>query len=353
MPRYPLPSDTVAAFTTYSRCQNPGLLFERYNPDLRSGDNLKKPTLEKVQQCKPDHRALDAYRARWQAMAKASGAAPFEAQTDWRFITGLGRKGPLEVGFTFHRIYGFPIIPGSGLKGLARAYAYFVLLEAAPGSKPEENPDFVTVFGRAPERGEDESTASAGGAVFFEAIPLDNPDLELDIMNPHYPDYYTGQGAPTDGQNPKPVFFLTVKPGVRFAFAVGWRGEPNPQAHALAVEWLQSGLEKLGAGAKTGAGYGYWQILGAARVPEPPTATLGPRSAATTLSAAPLTWRRGKIVKIDTSRRHRGVLRDTETEQEHSFSTKVIEGDTPGKKASVRYAVEEREGKMVVVKVKK
>jgi len=340
-------------FTDFTRCQNPGLLFERYNPDLRSGDNLKKPTLEKVQQCKPDRRALDACRARWQAMAKASGATPFEAQTDWRFITGLGRKGPLEVGFTFHRIYGFPIIPGSGLKGLARAWAYFALLEVAPESKPEENSDFIAVFGREPERGEDEDVASAGGAVFFEAIPLDNPGLELDVINPHYPDYYTGRGAPTDGQNPKPVFFLTVKPGVRFAFAVGWRGEPNPQAHELAVEWLKKGLERLGAGAKTSAGYGYWQILGAAKVPERPTTTTRPRPAAPTSPAAPLTWRHGKIVRIDTSKKHRGVLRDTETGQKYRFLTKVIEGDTPGKKAFVRYAVEEREGKMVVVKVKK
>jgi len=356
MSNYPLPSDTAAVFTAFSRCQNPGLLFERYNPDLRSGDNLKKPTLEKVRQCKPNRRALDAYRARWQAMVRAYGAAPFEAQTDWRFITGLGRKGPLEVGFTFHRIYGFPIIPGSGLKGLARAYAYFALLEAAPKSEPEKNPDFIAVFGREPERDQDKDVASAGGAVFFEAIPLDNPDLELDVMNPHYPDYYgdkRGRIAPTDGQNPRPVFFLTVEPGVRFAFAVGWRGEPNPKTHALAVEWLRKGLEKLGAGAKTSAGYGYWQILGAARVPEQPTTTARPRFVAPTPPAAPLTWRRGKIVRIDTSKKHRGVLRDTETEREYHFSTKVIEGDTPGKKAFVRYAVEEREGKRVVVKVKK
>ena len=271
MPNYPLPSDTADVFRRFAQCQNPGLLFERYTPDLRSGDHLKRPTLERVQQCRPNRNALDAYRARWQAMVTTFGAASFEAQTDWRFITGLGRKGPLEVGFTFHRIYGFPIIPGSGLKGLARSWAHLALLEAAPGSKPEENPDFIAVFGRAPERGEDEDMASSGGAIFFHAIPLDNPDLDLDVMNPHYPDYYGDKDeeiAPTDGQNPRPVFFLTVKPGVRFAFAVGWRGEQNPKAHTLAVEWLQKGLEKTGAGAKTSAGYGYWQVAKAIESPE-------------------------------------------------------------------------------------
>lgn len=265
MPDYPLPSDTEAAFRSFSRCQNPGLLFERYTPDLRSGDHLKKPALEEVQRCKPNRHALDAYRTRWQEIVKAASAALFEAQTDWRFITGLGRKGPLEVGFTFHRIYGFPIIPGSGLKGLARAWAYFSLLETAPGSKPEADQDFIAVFGHTPERGEDESTANAGGAVFFEAIPLDRPDLDLDVMTPHYSKYYgdtSGRVAPTDDQNPNPIPFLTVKPGVRFTFAVGWRGEPNPKAHTLAVEWLQKGLEFLGAGAKTSAGYGYFKVHG-------------------------------------------------------------------------------------------
>jgi len=351
MLNYPLPSDTKAALGELGRCQNPGLLFEKYSPILGSETKLKRQVLKKVQQCKPSRRALGAYRDRWRAMVKAAEATPFDAKTDWRFITGLGRKSPLEVGFTFHRIYGFPIIPGSGLKGLARAWAYFALLEAAPESNPEEHSDFRAIFGYTSQGSEDES--AAGGAVFFEAIPMDSPDLELDIINPHYPDYYREQDAPTDSQNPIPIPFLTVKPGVRFAFAVGWRGEPNPKAHALSVEWLQKGLEKLGAGAKTSAGYGYWQILGTAKVPDRPATTAKPQPPAPTPPAPPLTWRHGKIVKIETSKKHRGLLVDIETGQKHSFSTRVIEGDTPGRKSPVRYAVEEREGKTVVVKVKK
>jgi CRISPR-associated protein Cmr6 len=262
MTHYPLPTDTAACLQRFAnRCRNPGLLFERYIPIPRSKRH-KQETLRKVQQCQPDYRILDAYRARWQVMAKATGATIFEAQTAWRFVTGLGGGGPLEVGFTFQRIYGFPVIPGSGLKGLARAWAYFTLLEEKPDSTPEEVPTFVAVFGRAPEG--DETAANAGGAVFFEAVPVNNPDLELDVMTPHYPDYYSdkrGQIAPTDGQDPKPIPFLTVKSGVCFAFAVGWQGESNPSAHAQAVAWLKGGLENLGAGAKTAAGYGYFRSL--------------------------------------------------------------------------------------------
>ena len=264
MPSYPLPSDTLAVYKGSSHCSNPGLVFDKY-PPLITGAPSKQQALNQVRQCKPDARSLEAFRARWRAMVNAANATPFEAKTDWRFITGLGRKGPLEVGFTFHRIYGFPIIPGSSLKGLARSWAYFALREADPNATPEEDADFIAVFGNDP--GDNET---AGGAIFFDAIPLDAPELDLDVMTPHFPDYYQGEGVPpSDDQNPVPIPFLTVKPGVRFAFAVGWRGDPDPRAHGLAVEWLQKGLEQFGAGAKTAAGYGYFVDFqkGKAKVP--------------------------------------------------------------------------------------
>ncbi len=263
MTRYPLPSDTAAILQRYvHKCHNPGLLFERYTPEFRkSGD--KQKALEDIRRCKPDRRALDAYRHRLRALVEATGAITFQAQTDWRFVTGLGRNTPFEVGFTFHRLYGFPVIPGSGLKGLARAWAYFRLKEAQPDCEPEEDPLFAAVFGRASKG--DKSAGSVGGAVFFEAVPLDEPQLKLDVMTPHFPNYYSDKKnrvPPADNQDPIPIPFLTVKAGVCFSFAVGWRGEPNPEAHGKAVEWLKAGLQNLGAGGKTAAGYGYFELIG-------------------------------------------------------------------------------------------
>jgi CRISPR-associated protein Cmr6 len=256
MTQYPLPSDTAATLQRYVRkCHNPGLLFERYTPDLR-GKKAKRNALKKICRCKPDSRALDAYRHRLRALVKAADAITFQAETDWRFVTGLGRNTPFEVGFTFHRLYGFPVIPGSGLKGLARAWAYFRLKEEQPKQEPEEDPLFAAVFGRASQG--NESEGSVGGAVFFEAVPLDEPELKLDVMTPHFPDYYAGKRPPSDDQDPVPIPFLTVKAGVRFGFAVGWRGASHPEAHNQAVEWLKAGLENLGAGGKTAAGYGYF-----------------------------------------------------------------------------------------------
>jgi CRISPR-associated protein Cmr6 len=264
MTQYPLPSDTsdvLQKFSLHKKCHNPGLIFERYTPKIRKGSGQdKQNALKTICQCKPDHRALDAYHRRWQALVTATDAITFTARTDWRFVTGLGRNTPFEVGFTFHRLYGFPVIPGSGLKGLARSWAYFRLKEAKPDGEPEKDPLFAVVFGSAPKGNDD--AASAGSAVFFEAVPLDDPALDIDVMTPHFPDYYSDKTnivPPTDNQNPVPIPFLTVKKDVRFGFAVAWRGRANSEAHAQAVEWLKGGLENLGAGAKTSAGYGYFQ----------------------------------------------------------------------------------------------
>ncbi len=262
---YPIPygaRQALEAFLRDQRPQNPGLLFDRYAPDwARKTDgqeDVKKEGLRQVSHAaaKADQILLTAWNARWEVLARERGGEPFAMQTDWRMIAGLGRKGPLEVGFTFHR-YGFPTLPGSSVKGIARAYAYAELgIEAA-----EANADFMAIFGSAPQEGEDESRACAGGAIFFDAIPNHPPKLELDIMNPHFPAYYQGNGAPSDWQSPIPVYFLTVAPGSEFRFAVGWREEVDEVAKKLrdlAQTWLASGLMELGAGAKTSAGYGYF-----------------------------------------------------------------------------------------------
>lgn len=261
----PIPRGASAAYDQHKNNspQNPSLLFDRYTPELNDTDKeLKRRALQEIVEAarKTDPALSREWNARWETTVKVAHAEPFEAATDWRFVTGLGRKGPLEVGFTFHR-YGFPMLPGSSVKGVARAYARAVL----GMQHPEDNdapPDFTAVFGKAPE-GKGDTGAQAGRAIFFDAIPKSRPGLVLDIMNPHYPDYYQNGKAPTNWQSPKPVPFLTVKEGTTFRFAVGWRGVADEEAkrlQALTVKWLQGGLSELGAGAKTSAGYGYFTV---------------------------------------------------------------------------------------------
>jgi CRISPR-associated protein Cmr6 len=126
---------------------------------------------------------------------------------------------------------------------------------------------------------------STGGMLtFYDAVPAHekNKDLlQIDVMTPHYPKYYKNQGhPPSDDQDPNPLLFLAVRPGARFRFAFRLGPLPRPEpcdddqeeerAHVLGGApreelaakvkgWLLRGLEVYGAGAKTAAGYGYFQ----------------------------------------------------------------------------------------------
>jgi CRISPR-associated protein Cmr6 len=67
-----------------------------------------------------------AFLSRWKKMV--SGTI-FTLYAQSRVVIGLGSKGTLEMRMTLHRTYGFPYIPGSALKGLARTQAIHTLGE--------------------------------------------------------------------------------------------------------------------------------------------------------------------------------------------------------------------------------
>lgn len=102
------------------------------------------------------------------------------------------------------------------------------------------------------------------------ALPHSGPALvEADILNPRYPEYYrtAGDEPPSDDQDPSPVYFLAVRAGVRFEFR--WRLCPREGEATAAMTdeeipervgaWLREALATWGAGAKTAAGYGYFE----------------------------------------------------------------------------------------------
>ena len=106
------------------------------------------------------------------------------------------------------------------------------------------------------------SQVRAGNVIFFDAMPVNGEtNIELDIINPHYPDYYGKGQAPTNDQNPSPINFLTVANTI-FMFALAPR-RPEKQEDKEDVEqvkkWLQDALKNYGIGGKTSAGYGYFK----------------------------------------------------------------------------------------------
>jgi len=116
---------------------------------------------------------------------------------------------------------------------------------------------FCRIFGSTHRRGE---------ALFFDVLPAVNPlpHLKLDIMNPHYREYYTDPttAPPADYHEPKPVYFMSVNRGAQFHAFVAVRDRELllPLIGHVDGEnwtgWLPRALQEWGIGAKTHAGYG-------------------------------------------------------------------------------------------------
>lgn len=113
----------------------------------------------------------------------------------------------------------------------------------------------------------------AGGVSFLPAYPLDVTGakglpvelpkelgkLELDVVTCHHGEYYGGNPAyasAPDTEDPVPVVFPAVAPGHVFTFALVPLRATDLVEHART--WLRTGLETFGLGAKTNAGYGWF-----------------------------------------------------------------------------------------------
>ncbi len=227
-------------------------------------------------------------------------------QPDWRLIVGLGGESVYETSITLHHIYGFPYIPGQAVKGVVRSYFIKTEFEKIGTDwsqinifeKVLENLDlekdkkldyeefkrnfsikgkstskdlygyfyknhflkdnakilvekFQTIFGTQSQQGE---------AIFFDAYPKTPPNIKIDVMNPHYADYYSGKTPPADYLNPVPIYFLTVE-DTEFEFFIGCKKEIEHFDLNETEKLLREALTKHGIGAKTAVGYGYMNHL--------------------------------------------------------------------------------------------
>jgi CRISPR-associated protein Cmr6 len=170
----------------------------------------------------------------------------FMAKTSWRLIIGLGAVHPQETSMTLHHVYGIPYIPGSAVKGVTR---HWIILSKFDNEekKAEADEKFQKIFG---------AQKNQGRVIFMDAYPVGQINLKIDIMNPHYPDYYSKNIPPADWQNPNPIKFLTVE-NTKFRFyLLSKKGSLLYEAK----EWLEEALGEFGIGAKTSLGYGIFEI---------------------------------------------------------------------------------------------
>ena len=193
------------------------------------------------------------------------GARRFHGRTNGPLTLHLSRSGALEnAGIALHPIYGFAWLPGTGVKGMVRAWAETVWAPAQ-SDRAEAKERIRAVFGTGSRAG----GSSAGRIAFHDAWPTEWPRLETDIANSHHPKYYAGKDDPGDWENPRPIHFLAVSAGTGFDFAISDRTPTDDGLVELAMEWLRSALAHAGAGAKTAAGYGRIVPVEGPRPPAP------------------------------------------------------------------------------------
>jgi CRISPR-associated protein Cmr6 len=241
---------------------NTGLLFDKFCDHWSGpkGQNPWKPETPKpkavkhlfleaiVKQFKENDSTedlLDQYHKRRTLLLDNCSGKSENFTTEWRFVSGLGMGHVLETGFVWHKILGVPYLPGSSVKGLMRSFG-----------EQSGNKDLTRLFGPAEE--EAKAKPNTGVLIVFDALPVKKPVLEVDVMNPHYGDYYKDSKIPpADYLSPNQIFFLAVAPDVTFSFALGVRKDGIADDIATGFSILGGALDELGAGGKTAVGYGY------------------------------------------------------------------------------------------------
>jgi CRISPR-associated protein Cmr6 len=247
----------------------------------RSGDELKIRINEDIDNFKWDKDFINSIEIRkkqiiMQLQKEGYNLQNFSLSLSWRLVIGLGASHPQETSMTLHHIYGIPYIPGSAIKGVTR---HWTVLKFAEEMSKSENIKFEKAIGevsKALENGEKlelkvgglefnqlieifGTQKQEGKVIFFDAYPVGEMKLKIDIMNPHYPKYYSEGQPPTDWQNPVPLKFLTVK-NTKFVFYLASKSKDDPEKKLLneAKELLLEAIKNYGIGAKTSLGYGHF-----------------------------------------------------------------------------------------------
>ncbi|MEW6601440.1 MAG: type III-B CRISPR module RAMP protein Cmr6 [Nitrospirota bacterium] len=267
----PLPDEIVAKGP--ETAPNLSLTFYK-RADVYESNSFKKTITEKTSffsklielSTKPDY--VNAFMIRKQ-LIDGVGVA-IDMTTASRLVCGMGYEHPLENGFMFDWTTGLPLIPGSSLKGAALRAAEEIrdhgtddemrlLFETT--NQETINNSIDQIFGRKD---------GSGAVVFFTAHPCLNDDqkfLELDVITPHYQQYYSNpdkpnEYPPADWYSPVPIHFLTVPAGVKYCFRLANRKNLKDSTSGLlkiASRILCHALTESGVGAKTNVFYGYFK----------------------------------------------------------------------------------------------
>jgi CRISPR type III-B/RAMP module RAMP protein Cmr6 len=226
------------------------------------------------------HRFLDDLKKCFNGMV-----VTFEATLGARMMINMTGGVVENAGIALDRCFGMPLIPGSAVKGITRVQALWEVREAKGDEKRKLLRLAMIVFGYGAHDlrgdfgwagGEQEAQSVAdelgsqdfkGCACFLPAYPTTPAKLVVDMVNPHYPNYYGGkQPRAEDNENPIPNYFPAVEAGSSFGFAVVLNRLPSlPDLTSDTLlnqvkTWLERAVTRKGVGAKTAAGYGWFEL---------------------------------------------------------------------------------------------
>lgn len=304
------PPDTIQALggNQVPKCTSRSLYKDRFADPTAEKENEKAwySNLRKLQAESPPE-------ANW----RPSNAVSIYGRLMSRLLVDLA-GGVMENANVRLNRYGIPTIPGSAVKGCARRMALQALhdwVESQENKGSDEKPDGEDICGPccAPFEtpsdmlaaiartfgwiGDDWRTTRKNGAyksdfawavggdqeilqnarsllfkseafggtiAFLEATPNHDPQLELDVVTPHHTKYHQeeqGYEDAPDIEDPVPVYFPAVRPqnpSDYFIFTLVPLRLAQPGDIACARSWLTLGLHLFGIGAKTNAGYGWF-----------------------------------------------------------------------------------------------
>ncbi|MDP8170530.1 type III-B CRISPR module RAMP protein Cmr6 [Pasteurella skyensis] len=249
---------------------NKGLRFERffnkYNigehsiDKFKPNEDAKKDFLKVFVNACGDREALKCYAQNQMALANAQGGNGKVYQLDGHFVTGMGNSHPVENGLLWHYTLGVPYLSGSQVKGLVRS-----LIEQY--YQADDKTDILLKWFGSEDKDPQKQKRDnqVGELIFFDAIPIVQPTLSVDIMTPHMGDWYAKGGdisnvtrdsdkIPADWHDPNPIPFLAVKEA-KFLFTIAKRPKSDIDIEDV-FKCLDQALMYCGAGAKTQTGYG-------------------------------------------------------------------------------------------------
>lgn len=234
-----------------------GLYFPVWNEQTWALEKTQKSAALKQTLTIPaeSRKQIDALRTRQKALialTTADAKLSLEAEATSPLATGMGMEHPLENGFAFLNPYGLPYLPGSSIKGVLRRAAEELAQENKDGWSAAA---IDVLFGH-----EDSNNASRGALTFWDAIPeVAGNTMGMDVMTPHYGDYYQGKSTPHDAGSPNPIVFMVIPAKSKFTFHITadtQRLKDMENWQALMQTAFDHAFKWLGFGAKKSVGYG-------------------------------------------------------------------------------------------------